>query len=145
MRVVIVEPGKYARIEEIENTLEAKQEIVGGLIDVAYPWREKVGIVCNDEGLLLGMPLNRTVPGYNVIAGTFIICGLGDENFISLTEEQAERYRKQFHQPQVFMRTPHGVTAISCTPKQYNEVMGITEEPAKPQQPKKPAHTTPER
>ena len=34
MRVVIVEPGQYAREAEIDNTLEAEQAVVGGLIDV---------------------------------------------------------------------------------------------------------------
>ena len=38
MRVVIVEPGRYAREAEIDNTLEAEQAVVGGLIDVICPW-----------------------------------------------------------------------------------------------------------
>lgn len=36
MKVLIVEPGQYPREADIEPTLEAKQKIVGGLIDVAY-------------------------------------------------------------------------------------------------------------
>ena len=39
------------------------QEIVGGLITAIYPYEEPVGIVANDEGLLLGMDFNRTVEG----------------------------------------------------------------------------------
>ena len=51
MKVVICEPGQYARIADIEPTLKAKQEIVGGLIDCVYPWpNDMVGLVCNDEG-----------------------------------------------------------------------------------------------
>lgn len=38
LRVVLVEPGQYAREAEINNTLEAKQAVVGGLIDVICPW-----------------------------------------------------------------------------------------------------------
>ena len=37
MKVVICEPGQYARIAEIEPTLTAEQEVVGGLIDCVYP------------------------------------------------------------------------------------------------------------
>ena len=40
MRVVIVESGQYAREAEIDNTLEAEQAVVGGLIDVICPWAE---------------------------------------------------------------------------------------------------------
>ena len=51
MKVVMAEPGQYARAAEIGDGLESLQKAVGGLIDCAYPWREKVCIVCNDEGL----------------------------------------------------------------------------------------------
>ena len=36
MRVVIIEPGKAAYESEIENSLNAEQEIVGGYIEVVY-------------------------------------------------------------------------------------------------------------
>lgn len=48
MKVVMVEPGQYARIEELDTGLESLQKAVGGLIDCAYPWQEKVCIVCNE-------------------------------------------------------------------------------------------------
>lgn len=41
MKVVMVEPGQYARAAEIGNELESMQAAVGGLIDCAYPWRER--------------------------------------------------------------------------------------------------------
>ena len=47
MKVLIVEPGKYPREADIEHTLEAEQAVVGGTIEVVYPWRDRVGIVCN--------------------------------------------------------------------------------------------------
>ena len=37
LRVVLVEPGRYAREAEIDNTLKAEQEVVGGLIDAICP------------------------------------------------------------------------------------------------------------
>ena len=45
MKVVMVEPGQYARAAEIGDELESMQAAVDGLIDCAYPWREKVCIV----------------------------------------------------------------------------------------------------
>lgn len=54
--------------------------------------------VCNDEGILLGMPYNRSVPGgYGGVFGPFFVCGLGEEDFCSLTPEQVKAYKKEFH------------------------------------------------
>ena len=81
MKVVMVEPGQYARAAEIGNKLESLQAAVGGLIDCAYPWREKVCIVCNDEGLINGMPMNRAVEGYGALAGPFSSAGSAGKTF----------------------------------------------------------------
>lgn len=91
MKVLIVEVGKKPRVAELSE-LEEMQEVVGGMIQAVYPWRDNVALVCNDEGVFLRLPLNRRVPRYGWITGTFFICGLGEESFISLTEEQVEKY-----------------------------------------------------
>ena len=88
MQVVLVEPGKAARIAEIGEDLHDMQEIVGGLIQALYPWEDPAAIVCNDEGKIMGLPLNRVLGDYDIIAGTFFICGSQGENFSSLTEQQ---------------------------------------------------------
>ena len=127
MKVVICEPGQYARIAEIEPTLKAEQEIVGGLIDCVYPWpNDMAALVCNDEGKLNGLPLNRALEDYDVIAGTFFICGISGENFCSLTEEQTARYLQKFHDPEVFAQTPYGLLRMRTTPEQYKQLMNLT-------------------
>ena len=57
MDVLVVEPG-YAPYEKTINGLEEMQATVGGLIQAIYPYEERVAIVCNDEGLLLGLDFN---------------------------------------------------------------------------------------
>ena len=90
MNVLVVEPG-YAPYEKEINGLQEMQEVVGGLIQAIYPFQEPVAVVCNDEGLLLGLPFNRSMDGgYGGVCGTFFICGLGEENFCSLTPEQIQ-------------------------------------------------------
>ena len=127
MKVVICEPGQYARIAEIEPTLKAEQEIVGGLIDCVYPWpNDMAALVCNDEGKLNGLPLNRALEDYDVIAGTFFICGISGENFCSLTEEQTARYLQKFRAPEVFAQTPFGLLRMRTTPEQYQQLMNPT-------------------
>ena len=105
----MVEPNQYARIVEMEHTLETKQAAVGGLIACAYPWDESVCIVCNDEGLLNGMPYNRYVENYQEIAGPFFICGFTEDDFCGLTDEQAERYRTMFLRPELFIELEAGL------------------------------------
>ena len=96
MNVLVVEPG-YLPYEKEINGLEQEQAVVGGLIQPIYPYEEAVAIVCNEEGLINGLPFNRSVPGgYGGVFGTFFICGLGEENFISLTPEQVKRFKKEF-------------------------------------------------
>ena len=113
MRVVIVEPGQYAREAEIDNTLEAEQAVVGGLIDAICPWPDdKACLILNDEGKLIPLEPNRDLPEYeDVVFGTFFICGDGGEDFCSLTDRQVKRYLKRFRQPEVFaagLQTIHG-------------------------------------
>ena len=72
MKIVLVEPEKEARITEIKGELHEMQEIVGGLIQALYPWDDRVALICNDEGKIMGLPLNRVLKDYDVIAGTFL-------------------------------------------------------------------------
>ena len=57
MRVLIVEPGKTPRQSEIRRKLSSMQEVVGGTIQVIYPFEDPVALVCNDEGKLMGLPM----------------------------------------------------------------------------------------
>ena len=66
MNVLMVEPGMAPYEKEI-NGLEEMQTAVGGLITVIYPYEEPVGIVANDEGILLKMEFNRSVEGLSLI------------------------------------------------------------------------------
>ena len=122
MRVVLLEPGKPARITDLDRSLEGMQKVVGGYIEACYPFEEEVCIICNEEGKITGLPLNRAV--YNdekemidIIAGTAFVCSIGEEHFESLTQEQAQKYRKQFLHPEVFVRTSQGIKAIPVEPK----------------------------
>ena len=96
IRILVVEPNELPIVREIPNELAAMQRVVDGLIEV-FP----VGIagavgVCNEEGLLRGLPFNRFVPATGgVIVGTFFIAGDG-VNFRSLTPQQIARAMELF-------------------------------------------------
>ena len=60
MNVLIVEPNTVPYEKEI-NGLEEMQEVVGGLITAIYPYKDRVALVANDEGIFLDLPFNRSV------------------------------------------------------------------------------------
>lgn len=132
MKVLICEPGKYAREAEIDGSLESEQAIVGGMIETVYPWDDSAILVCNDNGLNERLPLCRQINEYTVIAGTFFICGDGDCCFASLSDEQLARYKQEFYKPELFFPAPGtelGIAAVTCTPRQYRYMMGLPEPP----------------
>ena len=117
MDVLIVEPEKVPRMASITGDLNSLQQVVGGYIEAVYPYDDPVAIVCHEEGKLIGLPLNRKLEDYDIIAGTFIICGLGEEDFDSLTPELAEKYREKFADPEIFMKMGNRIVAIPIKPK----------------------------
>ena len=87
-----IAPGQYPQQVEIDNDLKALQQAVGGTIAAVYPFADPVAIICNDDGKLMGLPLNRALRDengemYDAVAGTFLVVGLGEEDFASLTPE----------------------------------------------------------
>ena len=113
MKVLVVEPQKPCRVQEIES-LADMQQLVGGDIEAVYPFQELVAVVCNADGKLLGLPMNRPLLDkdylpYDIIRGTFFIAGLGQEDFISLTDEQIQRYKSLYDNMQILpVRTATG-------------------------------------
>lgn len=98
IRCLLVEPYELPKEIEIENILEVKQDIVGGYIECVYiPNDSDVVIICNEEGKINGMKLNRYI-GHDIIAGPFLIVGDDYENgsFKSLTDEQILKYKMRF-------------------------------------------------
>lgn len=117
IKVLKVEPDKAPELIEMPNELEAMQAIVGGYIEV-FPLADDVAIVCNEEGKMHGMPLNRPIyhngKMVEIIAGTFFIAGddISIGEFVSLTDEQIALYKEQFHSPVTFMKIGNKIIAV---------------------------------
>lgn len=110
MKVLKIEPGKLPYMKEISKDLDSLQQEVGGDIQATYPFEDMVAIICNDEGKLLGLPLNRALymdeEMYDIIAGDFFICGIDDDHeIISLCDDLARKYYEQFKAPESFCRS----------------------------------------
>ena len=107
--VLLVKPNEHPRNVSIGAELEDLQQAVGGSIGASYPFADDpVAIVYNDDAKLMGLPLNRALWDedglmYDVVAGTFLVVGLGEEDFVSLSPELAQKYEEHFHQPEAFL------------------------------------------
>lgn len=100
MKAIIIEPGKAARLADIENTLESLENLVDGWIECTYPFADNACVICNDEGKLIGLEPNVKING-SVYVGTIVIAGLNNMqcDFDDLTDKQIKRYLKMFEHP----------------------------------------------
>lgn len=106
MTVLVVEPLKEAYLKIISGDLKSLQKEVGGLIDATYPFEDPVAVVLNDRGKLDGLMPNRGLYNnngelYDIIAGTFLVTGLTEDNFCSLSKEMAEKYMEKYKVPEI--------------------------------------------
>lgn len=117
IQVVLCEPGKKARVTTIMNTLEFLQKMVGGYIQAVYPFDDPVAIICDEEGKLNGAELNRALKDengkvYDILAGPFLVTGLSEDDFASLSKEYQEKYCKLFEHPEMFAQRGQDILAI---------------------------------
>ena len=117
MKVLMVEPGKSPYETEIASGLESLQAAVGGDIQAVYPYEDLVALICNEEGKYMGLPLNRALYDdegnmYDIVAGNFLIVGLGEEDFIDLSPELMEKFSEQFKHPEKFARIAGEIIAV---------------------------------
>lgn len=99
--ICVFEPNKKPEMVTIDNTLEAMQRIVGGYIQIVKPWGGDVVLVCNEEGKVLNLPVNKLVVDgtgrtFDVIVGTFFLtlAPRGSERFMTLPRFFADRLKK---------------------------------------------------
>lgn len=109
MKVVYVPVGKDPEIKEIDGTLEAMQELVGGNIETV-PYENIRGMVCvlNEKGKIDGMDSNRLIfGGRDFIAGDFFVAAIGpnedgDMDITGLNDRQTDFVMKTINFGRIF-------------------------------------------
>ena len=122
IRVIVCRPGERAEVMEIEETLEAMQEVVGGYIEEYMPFtgedprEDDIAIICNSEGKLNRMTTSRAIKDEDghvkdIIAGPFFICfaPLDSDTFESFPPDLEEKYLRKFELPERFYLTDEGI------------------------------------
>ena len=131
IRVIVCRPGEKAMIEEIDDSLEAMQSVVEGLIEEYQPFHDDkdprvddVAIFCNEEGKINGMPRSRAIideDGHllDIIAGPFFICyaPIASETIHSLPADLEQRFMEKYELPEHFFRTKDGIEAVRFDPR----------------------------
>ena len=122
LTVLVVEPMKEPYVKEIDPGLHALQAEVGGDIAASYPFDDPVGLVLNDEGKLIGLDLNRSLRNehgeiYDIVAGTFLVVGLGPESFASLSPDMIQKYTEQFKRPELFASINGQIVSVPVEPE----------------------------
>lgn len=118
VKVLIVEPIMAPYIKEINNTLEEKQNIVGGLIQTEE-LENDIDLIYNEESKILNLEMNRIIKN-DVICGNFIVVGQKNGVHISLTEQQIRKYKAYF-------KLRKHTIPISILKNQYKESSNLLE------------------
>lgn len=118
IKVLCVKPEQAPEVIELENTIEAMQEMVGGYVEEIRTFGDPVVLICNEDGKCMGLPLNRMLYDdrsgrpYDILSGTFLVAGIKRDGFCSLSDDMLRKYEKMYHDPEVFYRTKDGVMMV---------------------------------
>ena len=114
--------GKIAMVDWVENKLEKLQEKVKGCIEF-FDLDNETTIICNDEGKINGMGLNRSIRDndnkiLDIIGGDFIIVGMKKNGDLkSLDEKQIEKLINKYKFPEQFFMDNGEIFSIMYEPK----------------------------
>lgn len=129
IEVIMVEPGKIAKITTIDDSLESMQNIVGGLIEEYMPFEDDVAIICNEEGKMMSLPPSRAICDnkdqvMDIIAGPFFMAyaPIESEKFLSMPEELKEKYLEKFKYPEKYFKdvNTREITAVKYDPEKVD-------------------------
>lgn len=86
--------------EVIRNSLGVLQQYVGGAIQTV-PLADGLLIICNDDGKILGFPVNRAITNgegcvYDIVVGNALVVRVDGEEFASINEDDIQLIEKYF-------------------------------------------------
>lgn len=93
MKAIRIIPGKRAEDIEVENSVEALQEVVGGYIEVVNLPMNDMAILRDEEGLMKQKDYNCRIMGIDFV-GTILFVGIKGEEFtdVPTTVAKIEKY-----------------------------------------------------
>lgn len=96
MQIYTLKNRKFI-MTEIDNTLEAMQEFVGGYIETINI-TDEILLVCNEEGKMHGLQpsafIIKNQQMQDVIVGKFFLCREDGEDMVSIQESDIEDFKR---------------------------------------------------
>lgn len=91
MKAIIIRANGFVGTIDVPNKLETLQELVGGYIEVVNI-SEKHCFISNEEGKLLGLPVNRKATTLlrnlsntsDYIVGDVLVAGVNEDEFVDV-------------------------------------------------------------
>ena len=103
LKAIVIKPGKFAQVKDIDPTYSALRSLVGGNIEMTYPFEDEyLAVVSNEEAKLLGLPPNRAARRSDgsisdIYCGTMIVVALAPEgDYRDLTDEEENLVMKMW-------------------------------------------------
>jgi hypothetical protein len=85
IKVALKKINESVKLVEVEDTLTAYQELVGGYIEVVYLENDFI-LICNEEGKLEGLPMNFPLGRDIIVGDVFFSKDDGEGGFASMTD-----------------------------------------------------------
>lgn len=107
MKAIVIKPGKYAQITEIEPTHSTLRTLVGGNIEMTYPFEDEyLAVISNEEAKLLDLPPNRAARRNDgsvadIYCGTMVVVALAPEGeYRDITNKEAKTVLQMWGPPE---------------------------------------------
>ena len=107
MKAIVIKPGKFARIEDIDPTYSTLRSLVGGNIEMTYPFEDEyLAVISNEESKLLDLPPNRATRRTDgtvadIYCGTMVVVALAPEGeYRDLTKREAKTVLQMWGTPE---------------------------------------------
>ncbi len=95
IKVVIVPIGGNPFVNIISNDLKTQQNLVGGHLE-GVTMEPGVHLICNEDGMALNLPFNRTVGPHQILGPFYITRSDSAGESIDLTPADIQKYLKMF-------------------------------------------------
>lgn len=111
MKIVVAAPNQYAKTLETEDVEKAIAKVIGGgTFDLApFPKDKDVSIVMGTMHQQMKLAPNRLIDNVEEpfpVFGPLVLCQKQDGKYTGLTDEQAEKFEKRYHQPEQCYANP---------------------------------------
>ena len=107
MKSIVIKPGKIAKVTDLDLTYHSLRTLVGGYIEMTYPFPdEEIAVISNEEAKLLDLAPNRAIRRadgtvIDIYCGVMVIVALAPEGeYRSLTTEEANQVMAVWEHPE---------------------------------------------